>query len=132
NTLGRLKPGVTAGQAAAELNAIAHHLQRQYPQTNGKNSGVTIVGLYDEVVGEFRAGLLILQGAVALLLLIACSSLANLLLARGSARTREIAIRTALGGDRKRIIRQLVTETVLLASMGGVCGILLAAWGVHL
>ncbi|MBZ5721910.1 MAG: ABC transporter permease [Acidobacteriia bacterium] len=132
NTLGRLKPGVTAGQAAAELNAIAQHLQQQYPQTNGKNSGVTIVSLYDEVVGEFRSGLLILQGAVALLLLIACSSLANLLLARGSARTREIAIRTALGGDRKRIIRQLVTETVLLASIGGVCGILLAAWGVHL
>jgi putative ABC transport system permease protein len=126
--VGRLKTGVPVERVRLEMTAIARRLEQQYPDTNkGRSIAVTI--LRDEMVGNVRLTLYLLLGAVAVVLLIACANTATLMLGKASARAREVAVRAALGASRKRIVRQLVTESLLLALVAGMLGLALAYWG---
>ena len=129
--VGKLKSGVTVDQAQAEFNGIANQLAQEYPNTN-QGIGVTAVTLPEHLKGQWRRPLLILFGAVGLVLLIACANVANLLLARASEREREFAIRSAIGGARWRLIRQLLIESLVFAFLGSLAGLLLALWAVDL
>jgi putative ABC transport system permease protein len=128
---GRLKPGVTFGQAKAEMEVIAAQLAQQYPDPQ-KGWGIFMMPMQDYSVRDVKPVLYTLLGAVGCVLLIACANLANLLLARATARHREISIRAALGASRGRLIRQLLTESVVLAICGGAAGVVLAKWGLDL
>lgn len=125
---GRLKPGLTIAQAQADLSAIAARLQKAYPESNSK-VGVTVTELLENRVGEYRKSLNLLFAAVGVVLLIACANLANLLATRGAARSREFAIRIAIGASRWQIVRQLLTESLLIAFFGALVGLCFAAWG---
>jgi len=129
HTFGRLRAGITIEQARARLDALARQLQQAHPETD-TGKGINPVILQEQRTGSMRPSLFMLQGAVAFVLLIACVNIANLLLSRASGRSGEMAVRRALGADRMRIIRQLLTESVLLALTGGALGAILGTWGV--
>jgi len=129
--IGRLAPNVSAAQATAEMVALTRRLEKQFPESN-TNLSAAVMPLQEYMVGDVRPALYVMLGAVAFVLLIACANVANLLLVRAAARESEMAVRTALGAGAWRIVRQLVTESVLLAIIGGVLGTLLALWGVDL
>jgi len=128
--IGRLKPGVTIGQARADFAAISQNLAAAYPDVD-KGIGASLIPFKQRMLGNVQSILLVLFCAVAFVLLIACANIANLLLARSTARMREFAVRAALGAGKSRLIRQLLTESILLGAMGGALGLLLASWGMR-
>src|SRR3954471_8020811 len=127
----RLKPGVTLEKARTEMDAIGRRLEQQYENDN-QDLGIRVTPLHEDLVGGIRPVLLVLFAAVGFLLFIGCANVANLLLARAATRSREISIRAAMGASRLRLIRQLLTESVLLAVLGGIIGAVLAAWAIPL
>ncbi len=129
--VGRLRPGVSRSQAQVEMDIITRRLEQQYPKTDA-DVGANVMPLTDAIAGEFRIGLLIFLGVVALVLLIACTNVANLMLARSATRQKELAVRAALGASRGRLIQQFLTESTLLALAGGALGLLLANWSARL
>jgi putative ABC transport system permease protein len=129
--VGRLRAGITVDAARRDLDAIMADLARVHPATNA-GAGAAVIPLRDQIVGALRGSLLTIFAAVGVLLLIACANVANLQLARGASRVHELALRTALGAPRRRIIRQLLTESALLAAAGGVLGVLIALWTLRL
>lgn len=129
--IGRLQPGISLTKAQAEMNTLAARFERQYPDSN-KDWGIQLIGLQTQAAAGSERTLTVLMCAASCILLIACANVANLLLARGLGRQKEIAIRRALGASRWRIVRQLLTESVLLAFVGGLLGVLLAIWGTEL
>jgi putative ABC transport system permease protein len=128
NAFGRLKPGVSMQKAEAELSVLGKRIAARLPEHAGRS--MMAVPLLDDMVGPVKPLLQALLGAVLFVLLIACANVASMLLARGAARQREMAIRSALGSGRRRLIRQLLTESLLLSLLGGALGVTLAAWGV--
>jgi putative ABC transport system permease protein len=127
--VGRLKPGVSIPQAQQVMNAVAESIEQQFPETS-RGWRTSLMPLHERFVGEIQPALYCLLGAVGFLLLIACANVANMLLARATARERELAIRAALGAGRHRLLRQNLIESVVLAVAGGICGVLVAAWGL--
>src|SRR5260370_16337843 len=131
NVMGRLKPGVALSQAQSDIGGITRRLEEQFPKTN-LGLGSNVISLQTQIVGDVGRLLFILLGAVAFVLLIACTNVANLLLARATQRHREIAIRLAVGASRKRLVRQLLTESLLLSLAGGLVGFFVSIWAVDL